>query len=361
MKKTSVRFHILITVVLCILSAVITTSVCFCDEISSQGAKAVPPRYLINDAHMHYVNFVQESDGIDVLLKSMNSLGVEHTMLNGVTVTKQWDAASPVRPLYYLSDDSRAYWYSVTDIIVARAVLSLPEKERYRFHPYICGFNPTDRNAIDHVKRMIEWYPDFWEGIGEIFLRHNALSAYTYGGPSRADNIALDPIYDLAAELDLPVVLHSDIGSQWLHDPIYLEELENAIKKHPRTKFQWAHAGIARDIKINGLTGICAGLLARYPNVWIDLSSHLYEEYLAIDGKFNNEWAELIERYPDRFMVGADVVGNFRERYQEHITRNYIILDALKPETVEKVARTNFINILPQRVRDRLKSNDSKR
>ncbi len=122
-------------------------------------------QYRINDAHLHYVDFLQNTDGIELLLKAMDQAGVEHAMLNGLAVVKKWDAIDPRKPLYYLADDSRTYWYSATDVLVARAVKSLPERDQRRFHPFICGFNPTDRNAIDHLRRMFEWYPDFWQGI----------------------------------------------------------------------------------------------------------------------------------------------------------------------------------------------------
>jgi hypothetical protein len=287
------------------------------------------------------------------LIKEMDKLGVEQTMLTGLPVMKKWDINSPKKPIYYLSDDSRAYFYSATDIIVAMAVSGLPDNQRRRFHPYICGFNPTDRNAVDHVKRMIDWYPDFWEGIGEILLRHDDLSALTDGEQARANHEALDPVYDLAAEEDLPVLLHANIGSVWLHEPIYLPELEGALNKHPKTRFIWAHAGIGRRIDIPGLADICRQMLTRHDNLWIDLTSHLYEQYLVTDGKINKEWIDVIEEFPDRFMVGSDVVGHFDKGYEEHITRNYAILDKLKPETVEKVARKNFISILPARVREK--------
>jgi len=315
---------------------------------------SIQHQYTINDCHLHYVNFVQETDGMDLLIKEMDKLGVEQSMLTGLPVVKKWDINSPVRPIYYLDDDGRSYFYTATDVIVANAVLSLKEEQKRRFHPYICGFNPTDRNAVDHVKRMLEWYPGLWEGIGEILLRHDDLSALMEGEQARADHIALDPVYDLAREQDFPVLLHTNIGSVRNKEPIYLPELENALKKHPGTRFIWAHAGIGRRINVPALVNVCDRLLSTYDNLWIDLTSHLYEEYLVIDGKLSQDWVNLIEKYPDRFMIGSDVVGHFDAGYEDHITRNYILLDALKGETVEKVAKKNFISILPLRVRKKI-------
>jgi hypothetical protein len=59
---------------------------------------------------------------------------------------------------------------------------------------------------------MLELSPDFWKGIGEVMARHDDLTALTYGETARADHVALDAVYELAAERDLPVSVHSILG-----------------------------------------------------------------------------------------------------------------------------------------------------
>jgi hypothetical protein len=169
-------------------------------------------RYRVADAHLHYLDFLQKTEGMSALLAAMDNAGVDHVMISGMPLVKKWHAADPRRPEYYLEDDSRAYWYSATDVLVADAIEQLPEDQRRRFHPFISGFNGTDRNAVDHVRRMLELYPDLWEGIGEVMTRHDDLTALTYGETARADHVALDAIYELAAERDLPVYVHSKLG-----------------------------------------------------------------------------------------------------------------------------------------------------
>jgi len=305
-------------------------------------------RYHINDGHQHYVDLVQNTDGIEVLLREMDRLGVDHSMLTGFSVVKKWDIIDPIRPEYYLDNDSSTYYYSAGDVLIARTVLQLSPEKRRRIHPYICSFNPTDRNAVDHVKRMIEWYPGLWEGIGEILTRHNYLSHMTGGEQARADHPALDPVYELAAEKQIPVNLHSDIGTPWLQEPIYLHEMENTLKKHRRTHFFWAHGGYARNMRINGTVAIYRRLLNSCPNLSIDLAGSFFGPVVIPDGKANQEFVDLIEEFPDRFTLGTDRIGHFGKAYQERVMQTYILLDALKPETVAKVARDNFIKALPR-------------
>ncbi len=310
-------------------------------------------RYKVVDAHLHYVDFLQNSDGIQALIKSMNDAGVEHAMLNGLPVVKKWDAIDPVKPQYYLADDSRTYWYSATDVLVAKAIKSLSDSDRKKFHPFISGFNPTDRNAIDHLNRMMEWYPDVWEGIGEILTRHDDLTALTYGEQARANHMALDTVYNFAAEHDLPVTVHSDISSVWVKNPLYLHEIEKAVKEHPKTRFVWAHAGASRRVIVPTLVSVVRTMLKTYPNLWVDLSWVVYPNYVAPDGKPDKEWVALVEDFPDRFMIGTDLVGHFDD-YAKTIRSYYVFLDALSPQTAQLVANENFLSILPLRVREKL-------
>jgi hypothetical protein len=263
-------------------------------------------------------------------------------------VVKEWDEGDAKRPTYYLDNDSRTYWYSATDFLVARAILDLPKEQQARLHPFICGINSADRNAVDHVERMLALYPGFWQGIGEIFLRHDDLTALTYGETPRGTSDAFSRVLDLAAASNLPVLVHSDIGAAWREKPDYLEEIETAIRTHPKTRIIWAHAGISRRIVIPNHTDILRRMLAQYANLTIDLSWVIFEQEIAPSGVLDKKWASLIEEFPSRFVIGSDTVGVF-DQYKATLQRYYLLLDALKPPTARKVAHDNFLALLPAR------------
>ncbi len=305
-------------------------------------------KYRLSDCHLHLVDFLQKTEGIKAVVAAMDRCGVDHAMICGMPLVKKWSIQEPVQPGYYLDDDARCYWYSATDVFVAREVGRLPERERRRFHPFICGFNGADRNAIDHVRRMIEWYPGFWEGIGEVMSRHDDLTALTYGDVAQANSISLDPIYELGAEYDLPVSVHSNVSSVWKREPLYLAEMEGAWKKHPRTRFIWCHAGISRRVVVPTLTQELRRILGTYPNVFVDVSWVVFETNLMPEGRPNPEWVSLMEAHPTRFLIGSDKVARFGN-YEDETLKYYPFLDALKPETARRVARDNFLALLPKK------------
>src|SRR5690606_28508671 len=88
--------------------------------------------YEYSDAHLHYVDFFQETDGMAELLKQMDAHDIEHAMLSGISVAKKWHEDEPRRPRYYAGDDAGAYWYSATDHIVAHALQGLSAEQRKR-------------------------------------------------------------------------------------------------------------------------------------------------------------------------------------------------------------------------------------
>jgi hypothetical protein len=317
-------------------------------SIAAATAQETKPRYQIVDGHLHFLSFVQETAGMDAFLKAMDDTGVAESVVIGMPVVKKWDEGDARRPTYYLDNDSHVYWYSATDFLVARAVLDLPKDRQARLHPFICGFNSADRNAVDHVERMLALYPDFWQGIGEVFLRHDDLTALSYGDAPRATSSAFGRLLDLAAERDLPVLVHSNIGPAWREQPEYLDEIESAIRTHPATRVIWAHAGISRRIVIANHTEILRRMLGQYRNLTIDLSWVIFEQELAPGGTLDRKWVNLIEEYPGRFVIGSDTVGFFDD-YKPTLQRYYLLLDALKPETARKVAHDNFLALLPAR------------
>ena len=312
--------------------------------------------YAYSDAHLHYVDFFQESAGMPALLAAMAKNRIEHVMISGIPVAKKWHEDEPKRPRYYAGDDADAYWYSATDVWVADAVKQLSAKQREHFHPFLSGFNPNDKNSAAHIQRMLDLNPGLWQGIGEVFTRHDDLTALISGDTPRANNEALMRIYTLAAQHDLPVLVHSNITSKREKNPLYLAEIEQPLGQHPRTRFIWAHAGTSAEIhrhqtQMDFLLPTLTRLLATYPNLYVDLSWSMLTPYLLDEqGRARPEWVALVERFPERFMLGSDVVGRFDKLGQELHTFDPF-LDALPVDVAHKVAKDNFLQVLPKKTR----------
>ncbi|MFC4729697.1 amidohydrolase family protein [Coralloluteibacterium thermophilus] len=316
--------------------------------LASAAAPAAGLRFA--DAHLHYVDFFQETEGMDALFEAMDAARVDEAVLMGVPVAKKWDEDEPKRPRYYEGDDAPLYWYSATDALLAEAVRALPPARRARLHPFLSGFNPNDKNADAHVARMLDLYPDVFVGIGEVFTRHDTLTALTQGRTPRIDSEAMQRVYRLAAERGLPVLVHANLTSVREREPLYLGEVEAALAAHPRTTFIWAHAGTSAAInrrqgEMPYLLPVLRRLMDAHDNLVIDLSWSVLDHVLDDEGAPRPEWLELVQAHPRRFVLGSDVVGRFGslgDKFEAFAP----LLDALPPDVARGLARDNLRALL---------------
>ena len=289
-------------------------------------------KYPLIDGHLHIVNFVQDTPGGPALIEAMDRAHVGKAVVFGLPVTKMWADFEREHPDYYLADDARFYYYACTDVTVAELVRALPPEQQDRLFPLLCGFNPCDRYALRHVERLYELYPDVWSGIGEVLLRHDDLTGLTYGEPARANHRALWPIYQFAADHDLPVLLHHNVTSVSHSDhPVYLWELEEAVRDFPRTRFVFAHCGMSRRVNVPFYHQMVERLLDQYPNLCVDFSWIIFDVVICPNGEPDAAWLALTEKYSQRICLGSDLVTRF-ERLGPELARYDPFLDALSEE-----------------------------
>ena len=313
-------------------------------QLSLQAAAKI--RYPVVDNHLHYFDFTQKSDGFPALVKAMDEAGVDKAVIFGMPIVKMWPEHEPIRPAYYLDSDARAYYFSATDLLLANELLMQPSEIRGRFFPFLGGINPLDQNAAEYLELVLKSYPQgFWKGIGEVMSRHDDLTAFTYGEPPRADHPALMKVYRFAAEKKLPVLIHHNISSAVKQAPIYLKELENALRENPQTRIIWAHAGISRRVVVPTLVDELRRMLTSYPNLSVDISWVVYPDYIGKDSQSLKTWAALLEEFPDRFLIGSDKVAHWGG-YREEIRKYDPLLEMLKPETARKITRENILRIV---------------
>ncbi|MFX1293243.1 MAG: amidohydrolase family protein [Promethearchaeota archaeon] len=294
-------------------------------------------KYPIFDAHLHVVNFIQETPGGEALIEAMDRANVRKAVIFGLPVSKMWTEYDRDPPNYYLANDSKCYYYAYTDVIVAEMVCNLPEKQRKRLFPLLCGFNPIDKYGIRDVKRLFNQYPDVWCGIGELLLRHDDLTALTYGDTARANHRALWPVYEFASKHDLPVLMHQNVTSVSKSDyPVYLYELEDVLRDFPRTRFILAHCGISRRLNVPFYHQMVERLLDQYDRLFVDFSWIIYDVVICPNDNPQKDWIELTERYSDRICLGSDLVTRF-ERMGPELKRYDVFLDQLSEKSRENI------------------------
>ena len=160
-------------------------------------------------------------------------------------------------------------------------------------------FTNTDPRAEDAIAHLRAAVKDGAKGIGEL------------KSPIPLDAPEALRVYDLAAEMNVPVLIHFQENASFSG----FERLPAIVKRYPKTRFighansWWAFISSADDnksgypegrIQPDGLTD---RLLAEYSNVYGDLSANSGRNALARDPEFA---ARFLERHQAKLMFGSD-------------------------------------------------------
>ncbi|PLX57361.1 MAG: amidohydrolase [Chromatiales bacterium] len=326
----------------------------------SSGAGAED--YEMNDSHFHLTNYVQQGISVDRMLEIMGSR-TGRVALFGIPLQQTWsfENSGEYAPTYYLQSDAPLYYYSFTDAYIAMSYLALPEKKRDRFDPMITGFNPADMYAADHIRRVLETFPGVFSGIGEFTIHKEFVSSKVAGNVASLTDPALDRILEFAGEAGLVVILHSDLDVPFVKagaKPIYLDQMNALLRRHPATTIIWAHVGLGRVINpvqsaasapatersLDHLGLVEAALNdASLNHVYFDISWDEVAKYIVATDKSVSESAKLINRFPQRFLFGTDVVApSSAEMYYAVFDEYQPLWDALTPEASELVRKGNY-------------------
>lgn len=287
-----------------------------------------------NDAHVHLTNYIQKGPDIQTFLKVMGKK-VGRAVLFGIPLQQTWSSriSGDFAPTYYLESDAPLYYYSFTDAFIAMTYKALSPEQQARFDPMITGFNPADMYGVDHIRRVLETFPGVFSGIGEFTIHKEFVAAKVAGEKASLLDPALDRILDFAGEVGLVAIVHNDMdvpfakhGNAPVYDqnmdevqikqdrtlPVYYEQVKALFKRHPKTTIIWAHTGLGRIVRPFGGHAELLEQMLKDPalkNVNFDISWDEVAKYIVATPESLKISADLINRYPDRFLFGTDEVG----------------------------------------------------
>lgn len=179
-----------------------------------------------------------------------------------------------------------------------------------------------------------------YRGIGELHL--------IGGFAPHWRSPVIQGLFALAGEHDVPLLLHTELSSN--------DYMLHLCRAFPQVRLVWAHAGaILSPAEVAEVMDACpqltAELSARDP--WRFVNNPISDD----TGALTPQWRSLIERYPDRFMIGSDPVWPVEQldgwdradtgwqEYSRFIGFHRRWLDALPPDLAGKLRLDNAIAV----------------
>lgn len=205
-------------------------------------------------------------------------------------------------------------------------------------------------------------------GFGEIAILHVSIPAM---GPKHAyemvpaDHPLLLLLADIAAESNIPIDLHFDLVPEDMPLPAVLRPnalnpatlqgnlpaFKRFLAHNPKTKIVWSHVGF--EPLLTRPPSVVREMLQTYPNLYMSFrlnrSGPKPAATLDADGKLKPLWLELIQTFPDRFMLGGDSFyareGIARGSSEEGLRNLRSLIEQLPEDVGRKVASENAIRV----------------
>ncbi|HET9234281.1 MAG TPA: amidohydrolase family protein, partial [Candidatus Eisenbacteria bacterium] len=312
--------------------------------------------YEFHDSHFHLTNYVQEGITVRDYLSIMGKR-VGRSTLFGIPLQQQWSyrVSGDDAPTYYLDSDASLYYYSFTDAFIAMAYKSLPKPDQARFDPMITGFNPTDMYAADHIRRTLQTFPGVFSGIGEFSIHKEFVSSKIDGDVASLTDPALDRIFEFAAEVGLVVLIHNDVNRPFGRKgetPVFIQQFRELLRRHPKNSVIWAHTGLGRIVQpVEGHLAMLERILEDpvFARVNFDISWDEVAKYVVASPEATRRTADLINRYPDRFLFGTDTVApKSAEAYYAPYEMYRPLWNQLTAEAREGILKGNYERIFDE-------------
>jgi predicted TIM-barrel fold metal-dependent hydrolase len=219
----------------------------------------------------------------------------------------------------------------------------------------ITGFNPSDMYAADHIRRVLKTFPGVFSGIGEFTIHKEFVSSKISGEVASLQDPALDRVLNFAGEVGLVALMHNDMDQPFAKDgaePVFLIQMKALLKRHPATTIIWAHTGLGRVIHpVHDHIGILDAILKdpAFSHVYFDISWDEVAKYLVATPATTKAMADLINRYPNRFLFGTDEVAPADQKAYLKVFDQYAPLwQLLSPLASVSVRKSNYERIFDQ-------------
>lgn len=167
-------------------------------------------------------------------------------------------------------------------------------------------------------------YPGMFHWMGEVNLVKQA-QFNNHHVPASPHNIEqwADFMTELRAR-NYPITIHSDIGND-MNPTHYLHLMEHVLARYPDNKIVWAHMGLSHEqtkMKATEHIAILSGLLDQYPNLMLDISWRILDDYYFSKKQNQPLYVAFMNDYSERILPGSDFVAfrnNTYEVYQKEL------------------------------------------
>lgn len=209
-----------------------------------------------------------------------------------------------------------------------------PEREKYR--ELWKSNNPKLIKILEkELKKRV------FKGIGEISTVHFPGQGFPEADFSPLSS-SMKEIMKLAEEYKVPVMIHCEITR--------IKEFSELLNEFKNVKVIWAHGGYTHYF-------LAKRMIENHSNLYYELSARTWMNHpkspdytiFKNNSEIWKQWLNLIETYPNRFILGTDSSNHSSKRDKEKIKSAQLFLNQLSVATIKKISQENLLEIIKQK------------
>ena len=155
-------------------------------------------------------------------------------------------------------------------------------------------------------------YPGMFRWMGEVNLVKQALFNSGHEPVPLATIAEWEPFMKRLRERDIPIAIHSDLGSD--EEPTrYLPWMEEVLDRYPDNKIVWMHMGLSLELANMPAAehiDLMKSKLDRYPNLMLDVAWRIIDDNYFSREETQPLYVDFLNEYSDRILPGTDFLAS---------------------------------------------------
>lgn len=207
--------------------------------------------------------------------------------------------------------------------------------------------------VTEYIDLLDDEFPGVFSWMGEVNLVKQALLENGHEISTLESIAKWAPFMDTIRRRDVPICIHSDIGSN-AKPTEFLYLMEEVLNRYDNNKIVWAHMGLSKELSnmpAEEHIGILKKLLDEHDSLTLDLSWDVLWDSVFVDEVARAKYIKFIDAYPTRFITGTDFVASREAKdydtYYKALEKTSRINEGMSDEAFRNIALgENYFRLL---------------
>ena len=271
--------------------------------------RSAQPQTAVVDSHLHFRPFGGPPVPFDEVMRYLRETGVRFVNIYGIGQMLPVD--SPCT--YYLDCVGTPATPTLkNDFANAASLVANPPEGVHATLAMTFPDLSRPEAILPAMELLDKEYPGMFRWMGEVNLVKQALFGNGHEPVPLAAIVDWAPFMAVLRERDIPLAIHSDLGSD--EEPMrYLPLMQEVLDRYPDNKIVWMHMGLSLELKTLPAAEhieILSSMLDRHPNLVLDITWRIIDDNYFSKAENQPLYVAFLNEYSERILPGTDFLAS---------------------------------------------------